>query len=271
MKTSPLRCSSFKSVAAAAIFSLGLVGPAQAINVALSGTSQEGNQPIIDFLTSNFQNVSLTFGDYSNPANIPVGTDLFIVGRVLGSASYQSVDNSATFNSLTIPVVAFTSYVTRPDGNRWGWHSGGISTAQTTAGNETTVTPAGAAVLGPIGVYDWWSPEVGFSATGTGGVGGGDILATIGGEILAAHWDAGELSGSGVAFGGERLLFNLPETAGSGSPALMPGTLAGQRALVDLLAAHTPLVPVPEPTASALVLGGLGALMLRRRQEARTR
>jgi hypothetical protein len=266
MKTNHPSSSSLKKVAVSALLAAGFISSSQAINVVLSGTSQPGNQGIIDFVNNNFQNVNLTFGDYSNPATIPAGTDLFILGRALSSAAYANAANSAAFNSLTIPVVAFTSYVTRPDGDRWGWHSGPIAIVNAT-GAETTVTAAGASLLGGAGPADWWTGDFGFSATGTGTVGQGEILATLGGNILVAHWNAGDQSGMGAVFGSERLLFNLSDLT-SGGPAVMPDTVAGQQALASLLDAYSPLVAVvPEPASAALLLGGLSTLFMVRRRK----
>ncbi len=131
------------------------VGTSQGLNIAVSGTSQTGNQPIIDFLVQNF-GATVTFGDYSTPANIPAGTDVFMVGRVLTSGAYGNATNTATFNALTIPVVCFTSYVARPDGSRWGWHTGAIGAFHTLSGIETVVTQAGATVFCGDGAVNWW-------------------------------------------------------------------------------------------------------------------
>lgn len=211
------------------------VGTSQGLNIAVSGTSQTGNQAIIDFLVQNF-GAKVTFGDYSTPSNIPAGTDIFIVGRVLTSGAYGNATNTATFNALTIPVVCFTSYVARPDGSRWGWHTGPIGAFHTLSGNETVVTQAGASVFGGAGAVDWWNDATwGFSAPGTGTVGDGRILATSpAGEIIVAYWKAGEKSGSGAVFGSKRLLFNVPDQ-GSGNPVDLPNTAAGKKALLAAL------------------------------------
>ncbi|MBN2514181.1 MAG: hypothetical protein JXB18_14680, partial [Sedimentisphaerales bacterium] len=218
-----------------ALFAVVFVSTSQGLNIALSGTSQTGNQPIIDFLVENF-GATVTFGDYSTPANIPADTELFIVGRVLSSGAYDNATNKATFNALTIPVVCFTSYVARPDGNRWGWHSGPIGAFHTLSGNETVVTEAGADVFGAAGAADWWNDATwGFSAPGTGTVGDGQILATSpAGEIVVAYWKAGDTSGTGAVFGSDRLLFNVPDQ-GSGNPVDLPNTAAGQQALLAAL------------------------------------
>ena len=273
---SPLGFSSAAKIAAAsAILAVASVS-SHAIVVSISGVGPANNdQVIIDFLNANFSNITtINYGNYSNPASIPAGTDLFMVGRRVFSGEYDNAVNSAAFNALTIPVVAFTSYVTRPDGARWGWHTGG-AVGSSLVGDETTVTAEGAAVFGPEGTYDWWGPLSGggtnFNAVGGGTIGGGTVLATIGGNVLAAHWNAGELSGGGVAFGGDRLLFNLPDFDAAGA-AEMPNTLAGQLALIAALDTFTPLTAnaIPEPSSFAALAGlaGLGFAASRRRRSA---
>lgn len=236
---------SYKKIAATVLFALGFAFPSQAIVVSVSGTEQAGNQPIIDFISNNFQNVTaIHFGNYSNPANLPGDTELLIIGRKLASSDYANAANSVTFNALTIPVVALTSYVTRTNDGRWGWHNGGASGGGGIAGSETTVTASGAAVFGAAGTADWWSVTdsgSAFNSAGTGNVGQGQVLATIGGNILVAHWNAGQTNGTGAVFGGDRLLFNIPDTDGVGAAGL-PDTAAGQLALRNALDTYTPLI-----------------------------
>jgi len=225
-----------KAVFVVATLFVLLASSSQGINVALSGTNNASNQTIVDFLTANFPEIeNVTQGDYSNPANIPAGTDVLMIGRALSSGPYGNVANTATFNALTIPVVCLTSYVARSTGDRWGWHSGGEA-GGSVAGDETTVTAAGADVFGAAGTYDWWTTGTGtgFNASGSGTVGDGEILATIGGNILVAHWKAGETSGMGATFGSDRLLFNIPDVDFDGVP-VMPDTAAGQEALIAAL------------------------------------
>jgi hypothetical protein len=238
------------------------------VNVALSGTLAPNNQPIVDFLTGNFEDVTVTFGNFADPATIPAGTDVLFVGRILTSGAYDNAANSATFNSLNIPVVSWTSYVVRPDGARWGWHSGGVA-GSTVVGNETTITAAGASVFGVaagVGVADWWTvgtDGTNFNAAGTGTVGTGNILATIGGEtnILAAAWEPGQQSAGGVTFTANRLLFNLPDSTGTNGTAVLPDTGAGQQALIAALAAYTPLQVVELP--QLIVNQSTGAAVIR--------
>lgn len=236
----------------AALFAVVFVGTSQGINIALSGVDNAKNQPIADFITSNFSGVTVTQGNYANPANIPADTDIVMIARMLYSGDYGNVANSAAYNALTIPVVCFTSYVARPDGNRWGWHTGGAVGGASTAGNETTVTEAGAAVFGAAGAADWWTTPGGFNAAGSGTVGDGQILATIGGNILVAHWKAGDKTGMGVTLGSDRLLFNIPDTDNAGAPGL-PDTAAGRQVLVAALKTIIAQDDVPhDPTAAPL-------------------
>jgi hypothetical protein len=260
-----------RNFAASAIVAVATLSSGHAVNIAISGVHTEGfNQPIATFFTTNFADVTVTLGDYSNPANIPAGTDILVIGRRLFSGAYGDATNSATFNGLTIPVIVMTSYVARPDGNRWGLHAGGAVGGGPVTGNETTVTAAGAAIFGvPAGAADWWSGSANFDATGaTGSVGDGEILATLGGNILAAVWDAGDLTAGGATLGGDRLLFNIPEINGSGTAAFMPDTQSGIQSLANVITATTGLTQVPEPSGTILLLGSAGLLTLRRRRAA---
>lgn len=270
MKSHLQNYRSVRTFAASAIVAFATMSSGHAVNIAISGVHGEGfNQPIADFFSTNFQDVTVTLGDYSDPSTIPVGTDILVIGRRLFSGAYDNATNSATFNGLGIPVVVMTSYVARPDGNRWGWHSGGATGGGPVTGDETTVTAAGAAVFGiPAGPVDWWSGDTNFDAAGLGTVGGGEILATIGGNILAAAWDTGELTAGGATLGGPRLLFNIPEVAGSATAAFLPDTTAGIQSLANAITATTGLVQVPEPSGAVLLAGSVGLLSIRRRRAA---
>ena len=225
--------------------------------ILLSGTSETDDQNLINFLNNNFDNVNLIYGDFSDFAthsNLIVNSDLFMVSREISSAAYANLANSTAFNALTIPVVAFSSYVTRPADSRWGWHSGDVGDA-TIDGNETTVTNAGTAVFGVTeGAYDWFPGGGTFSRPGTGDLGGGELLATISGpgNILAAHWTADDYSTYGTQFGGERLLFNLNQV---NSMTVLPSDL-GEIALIKALSSYTPLEPSVEYIAVESPLDG---------------
>lgn len=258
-----------RKLAASTIVAVATLSSGHAVNIAISGIHTEGfNQPIADFFTTNFEDVTVTLGDYSNPASIPAGTDILVIGRRLFSGAYDNATNSATFNGLTIPVIVMTSYVARPDGSRWGLHAGGAVGGGPVTGDETTVTAAGAAIFGvAAGATDWWSGSANFDATGAvGSLGDGEILATLGGNILAAIWEAGDLTAGGAALGGDRLLFNIPEVNGSGTAAFMPDTQAGIQSLANVITATTGLTQVPEPSGAVLLGGSLAMLAIRRRR-----
>ena len=209
--------------------------------VLLSGTSSANDQALIDFLESSFQDVYVSYGDYSDyPAHSAeiAKADVFMVGRALSSAAYANYDNSEAFNALTIPVVSFTSYITRPDDSRWAWHEGGVVSTNLVDGSETTVTAAGALIFGVAAdsQNDWFvSPPAELRAAGSGLVGDGEILASIGPDIVAAHWGTGDAIASTSIVAGERLLFNLSQ---DGSTTILPAG-AGLDALTKALVAYT--------------------------------
>ncbi len=244
---------------------------AKAIVVVVSATA--GNTAVIAaYVTANFSNVTEVrqgnFAVFSAAATTTAltGADLVIIGRTLASAEYD-VGDAAGYNSLALPVVSLTSYVSRPDATRLGWHSGGVNATLSAAGTETTITTDGTPVFGSSSPADWF-PQAVFNAAGTGTVGGGKILATIGGQIVAAGWRTGDAygtAGSGTA-GANRLLFNLDDTGGAATAYNSTNlTDAGRTALNAALVAFTPLLPIPEPSASVLGLAGLLLLARRKR------
>lgn len=258
-----LSCAMFALAA-----SLSVVPDSQAITVVLSGTN---NAALQTWLSSNFSNITtLHSGDYNDFINNPAqlaqvnAADVVIIGRILSSVAYGDVARAAAFNTLNKPLVSFTSYVTRPDGNRLGWESGPVNGAASATGLETTITAAGAGVFQiPSGTtVDWYDGAAAFNAAGTGTVGGGDILATIGGSIMAAHWNPGTASAGGVVFPDDRLLFNLQDAGGLTFP-----NAAGQLALIRALQAYTPLVAVPEPSVTLSGLAAAALFASRRRRK----
>lgn len=263
-----------------AAFLLGafVAASAQAVVVTISTADSAANKDgaLAAFLNANFSNItSINVGYYTTAAAVPAGTDLLFVGRRIFSGDFGNATNSAAFNALTIPVVSLTSYVSRVDGGRWGWQDGPVVGGQSINGDETTITAAGAAAFGAAGVANWWGPLTGggttFNALGSGSVGQGDVLASINGSTLVAHWNAGELSGTNVAFGGDRLLFNMPDYDNAGGLEL-PNTPAGQAAFIAALDTYTPLVAnaIPEPSSTALLMGvaAMGMMATRRRRQA---
>lgn len=200
-----------------------------------------GNQATIDLFTSNFPGVTVVAGNYDNTADAGVqaaieAADVLVLCRTTYSGGYDTADG-AYYSSLEIPVVFLTSYVTRS--SRIGFE-GGLNGGGSTDGAETTVTAAGALVFGvegfSAGTHDWYTDGYGFDTLGTGSVGTGDILATLGGNHLAVGWDTGDTDGSGRTQSGPRLLFNLH----SGGNTL-PDTVAGKQALLAAVTTYTGL------------------------------
>jgi hypothetical protein len=200
-----------------------------------------------------------------------------ILGRTVASADYDNFD-SAGYNGLSIPVVALTSYVTRQDGNRLGWHASGNTTTTPVTGVEATITGVGAPILGfAAGNYDFMTEVSGTDSqfnglsAGTTTFGGGSILATIGSDTLAAYWPAGTAPGNPTAatvatFPGNRLLFNLDNDAPGGDLGNI--NAAGEQALISAIDHATPLTAVPEPSSACLLLGAVGLVANRRRRTA---
>lgn len=274
--------------------SLALLGfsasPSSALVVLLSDlvpADPAGN--IESFFTNNFTNVTevrhANYANFAGSADAINGTgafagqgaaDIVVIGRSLSSGDYDAFD-AAGYNGLTIPVISFTSYTTRQDGNRLGWHASGATTNKPIAGDETTVTADGMAILGvPAGTYDFLDGTVNFNGLGAGtdAYGGGTILASVGGDTLAAYWAPGSAPGNPDAatvgtFPGPRLLFNVdnePNSGNNGANDLQNMTAAGTKALVSAIDSTTPLNAVPEPSSAILVaMAGLGLLARRRR------
>ncbi len=245
------------------------------------------------FLNDNFTNVTeIRHANYSNFAAAATqdainGTgafsgsgaaDVVIVGRSLSSGDYSG-GNSTGYNALGIPMVSLTAYISRSLGTRLGWHTGSASHGPSVAGAESTVTAAGAGILGIVGgTYDLVANSPGDTfngmAIGTTGYGDGEILATIGSDTLAAYWDAGDAPGdpatAGVAtFSAPRLLFNLDNDPNSGNNGvndlanLTPEGLAALRSAIDFA---TPLTAVPEPSSALLLFAAASGAALRRRR-----
>ncbi|MBN2163396.1 MAG: PEP-CTERM sorting domain-containing protein [Pontiellaceae bacterium] len=255
-----------KKFAVAALLGIGLVTSSQGVIVAFdSGPDWAGgaggNAGTTAFISNNFQSVSMTVGDYGDTANAGVqaaidAADVLVLGRTTFSSNYDPTD-MAYYSSLNIPVVFLTSYITRS--SRMGYE-GDLNAGAAVDGDETTVTADGALVFGVAeGTYDWLT--TGLDTGGTGDVGGGDILATIGGSHLSVGWNAGSTNAAGVVQSANRLLWNL-----SGNGNTLPETAAGQQALINALESYTGMVAIPEPSTIGLVgFFGAGVLFVRRR------
>ena len=254
-------------------------GCASAANILVSASDTSA---IEAFLAANYSDANVTAaGDFSNfnaagTQSALDGVDLVIIGRSLSSSAYGN-GNADGYNGLNIPVLNFTSYTARNAGNRMGWHTGSATNNKSVAGNETTITPAGSVILGiPAGAYDFFDTNVGGDfnglGTGTASVGGGNVLATIGGDILAAYWETGAAPGdpasAGVdTFPAPRLLLNLdddPRPTGE----FTAQTAAGLALTIDVIADFGGLTTatIPEPSSALLGLTGLGLLCFRRRK-----
>lgn len=183
--------------------------------------------------------------------------------------------NADGYNGLAIPVVSFTSYIARELGNRMGWHTGSASNGISTLGDETTLTTLGAAFFGTSGPVNWHESQGdAFNGSGTSlDVGGGDVLATLDGQLMSAYWNGGDAPGNpavaGVAtFPGERLLFNLDDDGLGGDPRNTFASLtpAGQAALVTGIDRISGLSAIPEPSSALLSLTSLMFLIRRKRR-----
>ena len=188
---------------------------ASAANILVSASD---TSEIEAFLAANYSDANVTAaGDFSNfnaasTQSALDGVDLVIIGRSLSSSAYAN-GNADGYNGLEIPVLNFTSYTARNAGNRMGWHTGSATNNKSVAGNETTITAAGSNLLGvPAGAYDLFANNVGGDfnglGTGTASVGGGNVLATIGGDILAAYSETG--AAPEIQLLRELTLFQLP-------------------------------------------------------------
>ncbi len=264
---------------------VALAAPCSAVNIVISGAGD--NASIVTFLNDNFSNItnieSGNFANFGSAATTTAlaangGADLVIIGRTLSSAAYDNGDADG-YNGLTIPVVSFTSFVSRAAGNRLGWHSGSV--AQDTvmsAGDESLITVDGAALFGlGAGAANFFEGNNGGDINALAAVGanfgGAQILATAGGAVQSAFWPVGSTPGdtgaAGVAtFPGERLLFNLDNDAANGGPAgftFNALTDDGETALIASLAS-VGLEPIPEPTSAILTSIAFLLPVLRRRR-----
>jgi len=266
------------------------ISSSSAIVVMLSDLAPVGS-PLETYINNNFSNVTeirhSNFANFAGSQDALLGTgafagngaaDVVIIGRSLSSGGYSS-GNADGYNGVSIPVVSLTSYTVRTVGNRMGWHNSSTTTGTLIAGDETTVTIAGASILGlAAGDHDLLvaSGPVADNFNGlgaTGSLGGGQLLASVGSDILAAYWNTGDAPGNvteaGVpTFGGPRLLFNIdndPNAGNNGANDLANMSPAGLTALRTAIDFATPLTAVPEPSSAFLGLLGFGVILRRRR------
>jgi hypothetical protein len=213
--------------------------------------------PTVTWFRENFPGATVTPGNYADTTNAAVraaieAADILVINRRTYSGGYDAAD-AAYYATLSKPVIYLTSYVTRS--SRMAIE-GGLNAGVAVGGAETTVTAAGAAILGvAAGTYDFYT--VGFDTLGTGSVGTGKRLATIGGNNLAVLWEVGDTDASGRTQAGKRLLYNV-DAIGGGDPTYpnyvrFSDTAAGMAAFTHAVkslisrtdAAHDPVV-LPE-------------------------
>lgn len=245
---------------------------ASAVSIAIStnGTAVD-NQGLVDFLNDSFTNItSINVGNYADPTTLPLGTEVAIVPRGASSGSYNNAVNSAAWDALPISVVSLNAYVTRINDDRWHWFAGGQGLGSSDAGDETTVTAAGASVLGlPAGTADFYidghrsaEGDPSINALGNGSLGTGTVLASHpSSQTVAATWGVGDTFSDGDFAGGPRLAFFVSDpSVGNPNDPRDSLTATGLGALVSALEATTPLTAIPEPSSVAILALGLVSL-----------
>ena len=234
------------------IFAVMCVTTSHAMTILIDGDylwNDAGGTAIVTWFQQNFPGATVTRGSYSNTTDAGIkatieAADLLVINRRTYSGGYDLADG-VYYSGLTKPVIFLTSYVTRSSKIAF---EGGLNAGGGVDGAETTVTAAGAALFGvAVGTYDFYT--VGMDTLGTGSVGTGKILATIGGNNLAVLWGVGDTDGSARVQAGKRLLYNVNAITG-GTVAVMPDTTAGLNAFSSVVksfisrtdTAHDPVV-----------------------------
>ena len=223
------------------------------------------NQGCVDFYRGLFPDATVIAGSYHNTADAGVqaeieAADALVIARDNYSANYDTADGNYYAGLTKTVVIIHSSYFTRE--SRMKMESGG-ETGPSMADNETTVTAAGAAVLGvPAGNYDFNAAnQANFWSCGNGTVGTGKILATIGGSNYVILWEAGDTDASGREIKGTILLFNIHQLyADTGNTNYIPPTTqAGADALTSAILYVLGAAPIrgaatdPDPDGETLV------------------
>ncbi|MGJ8696182.1 MAG: PEP-CTERM sorting domain-containing protein [Verrucomicrobiaceae bacterium] len=246
----------------------------QAVNVFI--VSDNPTDPLISFVTTNFSNVdSVTTDSYATGAPATTGSDIVIFSRNTNSGNYSNnVTEIDSWNSLPNNMLLMSSFMLRDV--RLGWTDNGDLPQPSSAGNETTlVVPADPLFAGLSGTsVDLYNVD-GASGNidrvgGTGGVGGGTILATIAGNNAIARYPSGsalaDITPGGftttqITHGGDRIFMSLHVGSGGIDPSL---TSDGQIVLTNALK-EMGLNAVPEPSSALFGLLSAGLLIRRRR------
>ena len=145
---------------------------------------------------------TVLYGNYHNWADPTLAAtinaaDVLVLARSNSSGNYNG--KGSYYNGLTTDVICFGTYFARA--GYLGWESGNVASFLP-SGNETTVTEAGTTLFGASGNFDWFSGDATIWGAGTGTVGSGEILATVGGNHLVVGWKAGDTIASGAVQSG---------------------------------------------------------------------
>lgn len=202
------------------------------------------------------------FQDFSATATTDAiaAADLIVFSRDTNSADYSNQAGEAAFwNGLAKPIVLSNYLILRS--SRQGWTNGSSTAAGVSAGDETSLTVAGASYFGttsgPQNFLQGINPNVTDSSMNFGD---GTILATNNTHPSIVSWSAGDMNGSGGTFGGDRLYLATANTdlTPSVSYVFSPdGEDAIKVAVTNL---------IPEPSSAVLLGLGAFALSLRRRR-----